>query len=138
MGSNEKERNDSKRVDDMIKRFGCWNVRSMNGKEEELVAEMKKNRLEVLGVSETKVWGNRVKQIGDVVCVYSGVQNRRAKGGVAILLLMSFGAFLKEWKCINKRIVLVQLKVEGVWVSLTQVYAPTADCDGGSECQGGQ
>ena len=55
---NEKERNDSKRVDNMIKRFGCWNVRSMNSKEEELVAEMKKYRLEVLGVSETKVRGN--------------------------------------------------------------------------------
>ena len=35
----------------------------------ELVAEMKKYRLEVLGVSETKVRGNGVKQIGDVVCV---------------------------------------------------------------------
>ena len=91
----------------MIKRFGCWNVRSMNGKEEELVAEMKKYRLEVLGVSETKVRGNGVKQIGDVVCVYSGVQEGRAKGGVAILLSMSFGvrAFLKECKCITERIV---------------------------------
>ena len=56
-------------------------MRSMNGKEEELVAEMKKYQLEVLGVSETKVRGNRVKQIGDVVCVYSGVQEGRAKGG---------------------------------------------------------
>ena len=32
-------------------------------------------------MSETKVWGNGVKQIGDVVCVYSGMQERRAKGG---------------------------------------------------------
>ena len=73
-------------------------------------------------MSETKVRGNGVKQIGDVVCVYSGEQEGRAKGGVAILLSMSFGAFLKEWKCINERIVLVRLKVEGVWVSLIQVY----------------
>ena len=99
----------------------------MNGKEEELVAEMKKYQLEVLGVSETKVRGNGVKQIGDVVCVYSGVQKGRAKGGVAILLSMSFGAFLKELKCNNERIVLVRLKVEGVWASLIQVYAPTED-----------
>ena len=46
---------------------------------------------------------------------------------IAILLSMSFGAFLKEWKCINKRIVLVRLKVKGVWVSLIQVYAPAED-----------
>ena len=127
MGSNEKERNDSKRVDNMIKRFRCWNVRSINGKEEELVAEMKKYQLEVLGLSETKVRGNNVKQIGDVVCVYSGVQEVRAIGEVVILLSMSFGAFLEEWKCINERIVLVRLKVEGVWVSLIQVYAPRED-----------
>ena len=46
---------------------------------------------------------------------------------IVILLSMSFGAFLKEWKCINERNVLVQLKVKGVWVSLIQVYAPTED-----------
>ena len=96
MRSNERERNDSKRVDDMIKRFGCWNVRSMNGKKEELGTEMKTYRPEVLGVNETKVRGNGVKQIGGVVCVYSGVQEGRVKGGVAILLSMSFGAFLKK------------------------------------------
>ena len=56
-------------------------------------------------MSETKVRGNGVKQIGDVVCVYSGVQEGRAKGGVAILLSMSFGAFFTEWRCIYERIV---------------------------------
>ena len=29
-----------------ISRFGCWNVRTMNGREQELVAEMEKYRLE--------------------------------------------------------------------------------------------
>ena len=33
-----------------ISRFGCWNVRTMNDREQELVAEMEKHRLEVLGV----------------------------------------------------------------------------------------
>ena len=33
-----------------ISRFGCWNVRTMNGREQELFAEMEKYRLEVLGV----------------------------------------------------------------------------------------
>ena len=42
---------------DNISRFGCWNVRIMNGREQELVEEMKRCRLEVLGVSEAKVRG---------------------------------------------------------------------------------
>ena len=34
-----------------ISRFGRWNVTTMNGREHELVEEMKKYRLKVLGVS---------------------------------------------------------------------------------------
>ena len=79
----------------------------MSGREEELVDEMQKFGLEVLGVSEAKVKGNGVKCIGDFTCVFSGVQYGRAKAGVAILLSERFGAFLKAWKCVNERIVWV-------------------------------
>ena len=58
---------------------------------------------------------------------YLGVQDGRAKAGVAIVLSERFGAFLKAWKCVNERIVWVRLKVEGVWVTVVQVYAPTED-----------
>ena len=34
-------------------RIGVWNVRLMRSKEEELVEEMKKYRLDILGVSDT-------------------------------------------------------------------------------------
>ena len=68
MRSKEREHigsNDFNVLESNVKRFGCWNVRSVNGREE-LFTEMKKYRLEVLGVSETKVRGNGMKQIGDV------------------------------------------------------------------------
>ena len=112
---------------DNISRFGCWNVRTMNGREQELVEKMKRCRLEVLGVSEAKVRGNGVRMIGDTTCVYSGVQGGRAKAGVVILLSERFGRYLKEWRCVDERILWIRLKVEGVWVSLVQVYAPTDD-----------
>ena len=88
---------DSDLVSD-ISRFGCWNVRTLNRREQELVAEMKKYRLKVLGVSEAKVRGNGMRMIGDTTCVYSGVQTGGAKAGVAILLSERFGRFLKEWR----------------------------------------
>ena len=47
-------------------RFGAWNIRTMSGREVELVEEMKKYWLEMLGVSEAKVRGNGEKVIGDV------------------------------------------------------------------------
>ena len=71
---------------------------------EKLVTEMKKYQLEVLEVGETKVRGNRMKQIGDVSCVFSGVQEGRVKGGVVILLSEKFDGSLKEWKCVDERL----------------------------------
>ena len=38
-------------------RIGTWNVRSINGKEVELIDEIKKYRINILGVTETKKKG---------------------------------------------------------------------------------
>ena len=51
-------------------RFGAWNVRSLRGSEEELVEEMIKYRLEVLGVSETKLKGNGARAVGEGMCFF--------------------------------------------------------------------
>ena len=40
-------------------RVGIWNVRLLKNKEEEVIEEMKKYRLSVLGVSETHLKGCR-------------------------------------------------------------------------------
>ena len=47
----------------------------------------------MLGVSETKVQGNGEKQIGNITCEYSGVQEGRTQRGAVILLSVTFGAF---------------------------------------------
>ena len=119
--------NDFNTLEGNVKRFRCWNVRSLNGRGEELVMDMKKYRLEVLGVSETKVRGNGMKQIGDASCIFRCGGEGRVKGGVAILLSEKFGGHLKDWKCVDERIVWIRLKIEGVWVTVVQVYAPTED-----------
>ena len=45
-------------------------MRSLRGKEEELVEEMIKYRLEVLEVSETKLKGNGARAVGEGMCVF--------------------------------------------------------------------
>ena len=81
-------------------RFGAWNVKLLRGREEELVEEIVKYRLEVLGVSETRMKGNGAKAIGEGMCIFSGVQEGRAKAGVVVFLSEELRGFLKEWKCI--------------------------------------
>ena len=45
-------------------------MRSLRGREEELVEEMIKYRLEVLGVSETKLKGNGARAVGEGMCFF--------------------------------------------------------------------
>ena len=92
-----------------------------------MVEERVKYRLEVLGVSETKLKGNGARAVGEGMCVFSGVQERRAKSGVVVFLSKKMVKCLREWKCISERMVKIRLKIEGVCVSVMQVYAPTED-----------
>ena len=41
--------------------FGTWKVRTLTGKELELIGEMKRYQLDVLGVGEGKIRGNEMK-----------------------------------------------------------------------------
>ena len=88
---------------------------------------MEKYRLEILGVSETKMKGNGSRAVGKGRCIFAGIEKGRAKAGVAIFMLERVSQYLREWKCVSKRIVKIRLRIEGVWVSVIQVYAPTED-----------
>ena len=111
-------------------RVGAWNVRSMKNKEE-IGEEMKKYRLDILGVSETHLRGSRQRAVGSMVMVYSGFVEGRAKGGVAILISEQLSSCLKEWKCENERLMKVRMRIDGKWVTLIQAYTPTEDSEEG-------
>ena len=92
----------------------------------ELIEEMKKYDLGVLGISETKWKGSGAKDIGDAYAIYSGVNEGRARAGVAVVLSEQMRGYVKSWKCVSERIV-VKLKVSRECYTLVQVYAPTDD-----------
>ena len=71
-------------------RFAAWNIRIMSGREVELVEEMKKYRLEMLGVSEANMRGNGEKGIGDVRCVFGG-SGWQSKGRCGDTLVREIG-----------------------------------------------
>ena len=55
------------------------------------------------------------------------LQESRKGAAVAIFLSKWVSQSLKEWKCINERIERIRLRIEDVWISVIQVYAPTED-----------
>ena len=71
---------------DKVYRLGTWNVRSARNKEEELIREMKRYNLDILGLSETKGRGNGMKVIEGASYVYAVVKEGRARGGVGIVV----------------------------------------------------
>ena len=52
---------------------------------------MKKCRLEILGVSETKMKGNRSTVVGKARCVIMGVEEGSAKAGSLYCMAENFG-----------------------------------------------
>ena len=108
-------------------RIGIWNVRSIRCKEEEAVREMKKYRLDILGVSEAHLRGCGETEVDGVEVVYSGVKEGRVKGGVVVLISEKLSVGVKEWRCVNERLMKVRLRLENGWLTVVQVYAPTED-----------
>ena len=107
--------NNGERCSEEWVRFGAWNVRSLRGREEELLEEMEKYKLEILGVSETKMKGNGSKAGRQrKMHFHVGIEEGRAKAGVAIFMSEWVSQCLREWKCVSKRIVKIRLRIEGV------------------------
>ena len=115
--------------EDKVYRLGTWNVRSTRNKEEELIREMKRYNLDILGLSETKGRGNGMKVIDGASYVYVGVKEGRARGGVGIVVAKRWGDCVRSWRCVNERCIMVRLKIEGEGITIVQVYAPTDDKD---------
>ena len=112
-----------------IYRIGTWNVRTLRSREEEVVREMARYNIDVLGLSETKARGNGMTEIDGARYVYAGVTEGRAKCGVGIIVAERLADCVRSWRCVSERCVMIRLRVAGVWMTLVQVYAPTDDRD---------
>ncbi|XP_008482128.1 craniofacial development protein 2-like [Diaphorina citri] len=112
-----------------ILKIGTWNVRSLGvpGKLENILLEMKRLNLEIVGMSEIK-W----KDQGDFWehncrIIYSG--DSKGIAGVGIVLNKDWGGRVKNVVLYNHRIMLVKLQLnDKECLNLLQVYMPTSRC----------
>ena len=93
-------------------RVGHWNVRTMyeTGKLAQVTSEMRRFKLHVLGVSESRWTGSgKLKTTSGETVLYSGREDDLHYEGVAIILKKGLEQSVLEWKPVSSRLMSVYL-----------------------------
>lgn len=109
-----------------IMRVGCWNITSFSNKDQELIIEMNKHKIDICALSETKKKGKGSTKFSNYILIYSGKnKNERASSGVGFLVNEKFEHSIKAVEYISDRLLMITLNIkpykETHYIS---VYAP--------------
>ena len=110
--------------------LGSLNVRGCNKPEKkQVIGEiMNVKGLDVLALSETKLRGAGECMFGEMNAIRSGVKGRgHAKEGVVIVFSEEMWRCVKEYKCINSRILWVRMKVGRSNLFVVSAYGPGSE-----------
>ncbi len=104
--------------------LGTWNVTSLEGKEPEIVREVERFRLEIVGITSTHGWGSGTTLLERGWTLHhSGVAHgERRRAGVGLLIAPQLSRHVLEFTPVNERV--VSLHLRGIGLSLSCV--PTA------------
>lgn len=107
-------------------RFGTWNITSLTGKELEIIQEIEKYKVQVLGLAEIKKKGSGLMNMDKgYVLRYSGSpRGNRTTEGVGIIMSSEMDRRVTSWEPVNSRIMSVSLNLQES-VGIIQIYAPT-------------
>lgn len=109
-------------------RIATWNIGSLTGRITELVNIMKKRRIDVIGLQETKWKGRKARLLSDgYKLLYMGSNTKQ--NGVAIILAPHLAKNMISIDRKNDRMMMVKLALEniGIW-NFIVAYAPQTGC----------
>lgn len=108
-----------------IIRFGCWNITSWNKHDQEVIAEMNRQNIDVCALTETKKKGKGNTKYGNYPLVYSGKRKEeRAEKGVALIIHEKFEKNIEDVDYIDERILHVTLNLQEGKINIISIYAP--------------
>ena len=107
--------------------IGTWNVRTMHqsGKLENILQEMKRMEVNILGVAEMRWTGAGEANSEGYKILYSGGQHHER--GVGVIIDRQDQASVKGFWAISDRVILVKLSSKPLDINIIQVYAPTSE-----------
>ena len=110
-------------------KIATWNVRALNqdGKLENVIQEMDRMNLNVLGLAEVRWKGAGSVIVDNKTMIYSG--GKKHEKGVGIIFDKETTKSLKGFCPISERIVVAKLEAKPLDLGIIQVYAPTAESE---------
>nr|XP_054590952.1 uncharacterized protein LOC129154772 [Nothobranchius furzeri] len=111
--------------------LGTWNVTSLEGKEPELVCEVERFRLDIVGLTSTHGSGSGTSFLKRGWTFYhSGVTpTERRRAGMGILVVSHLGASTLGFTPVNERVASLRLHVGGRALTVVCAYAPNYSSD---------
>ncbi|KAK3547532.1 hypothetical protein QTP86_021516, partial [Hemibagrus guttatus] len=106
--------------------FGTWNVTSLGGKEPELVREVERYRLEIVGLASTHSLGSGTQLLErGWTLFFSGVPHReRRRAGVGLLIAPQLSRHVLEFSPVNERVVSLRLRAGDRCLTVVLAYGP--------------
>ena len=113
-------------------RIGNWNVRTLyaSGSISLLAREMRKRRINIMGISETHWTGQGKMELAEgETIIYSGRDDDNHRQGVGILMSKTAARALIDWTPVNERIIQARYHSKHIKLTIIHIYAPTEDAD---------
>ncbi|KAG5602889.1 hypothetical protein H5410_034259 [Solanum commersonii] len=108
-------------------RVGSWNIGSLTGKSIELVKILKKRKINIACVQETRWVGSKARDVDGFKLWYSG--GSRDRNGVGIVIDGNLREQVVEVRRINDRLMTIKLVIGGCTLSVISAYAPRVGLD---------
>ncbi|KAK3569254.1 hypothetical protein QTP86_026594, partial [Hemibagrus guttatus] len=111
--------------------FGTWNVTSLGGKEPELVREVERYRLEIVGLASTHSLGSGTQLLErGWTLFFSGVPHgERRWAGVGLLIAPQLNRHVLEFSPVNERVVSLCLRARDRCFTVVSAYGPNGSVE---------
>ncbi|KAK3545106.1 hypothetical protein QTP70_000614 [Hemibagrus guttatus] len=111
--------------------FGTWNVTSLGGKEPELVKEVERYWLEIVGLASTHSLGSGTLPLErGWTLFFSGVPHgERRRAGVGLLIAPQLSRHVLEFSPVNERVVSLRLRARDRCLTVVSAYGPNGSVE---------
>ncbi|XP_016556731.1 uncharacterized protein LOC107856252 [Capsicum annuum] len=108
-------------------RVGSWNIETLQGKSMELVKILRKRRINVVCVQETKWVGSKARDVEEYRLWYSG--SERCRNNVGILVDEELREQVVEVNRVSDKVMTIKLVIGGFMVNICSAYTPYVGLD---------